>query len=316
MGNERPANFFDLQVNGYAGVDFNADDLTDEQLHHACERLAADGADGILATLITDDVGRMTGRLARLAAMRAESEPARRIIAGFHVEGPFINETDGFRGAHPREFVRPADVDDTKRLLDAGGGLVRLVTLAPEQDAGLTVTQMLADTGVVVSAGHSNASVDQLHAAVDAGLTMFTHLGNGCPLQLPRHDNIIQRVLSFRDRLWITFIADGVHIPFFALGNFLRLVGADRAIVVTDAMAAAGLGPGKYRLGRRELAVGEDMIARTPEGHLAGSTADMPRMAANLRRHLGLSDDTVRCLTSINPKRAIMLATSPEASEA
>ena len=313
MGNERPGSFFDLQVNGYAGVDFNADDLTDEQLHHACERLADDGADGILATLITDDVGRMTGRLARLAAMRAESELARRIISGFHVEGPFINEADGFRGAHPREFVRPADVDDAKRLLDAGGGLVRLVTLAPERDAGLAVTRMLAETGAVVSAGHCDASIDELRAAVDAGLTMFTHLGNGCPLQLPRHDNIIQRVLSFRDRLWITFIADGVHIPFFALGNLLRIVGPERAIVVTDAMAAAGLGPGKYRLGQRELTVGEDMIARTPEGHLAGSTAHMPRMAANLQRHLELSDDVVRRLTSINPKRAIMLDSSPEA---
>jgi len=198
-------------------------------------------------------------------------------------------------------------------VIYAGGGLVRLVTLAPERDAGLAVTQMLADTGVVVSAGHCDASVDELRAAVDAGLTMFTHLGNGCPLQLPRHDNIIQRVLSFRDRLWIAFIADGVHIPFFALGNFLRIVGPERAIVVTDAMAAAGLGPGKYRLGRRELTVGDDMIARAPEGHLAGSTAGMPRMAANLRRRLSMSDDTVRRLTSINPKRAIMLGTSPEA---
>ena len=83
-----------------------------------------------------------------------------------------------------------------KRLLDAAGGLTKVVTLAPERDPGFRVTRMLARKNVIVSAGHSDASVDQLQAAIDAGLAMFTHLGNGCPMQMHRHDNIIQRVLS------------------------------------------------------------------------------------------------------------------------
>lgn len=306
MSDQTQRGFFDLQVNGYAGVDFNTDDLTDEQVHLACARLADDGVDGILATLITDDVARMAGRIERLVAIRRQDPLVRRIVVGFHVEGPFINEGDGFRGAHPRRFIRPADTDATRRLLDAGAGLVRLVTLAPERDAGLAVTRLCADAGAVVAAGHSDASLDELRAAVDAGLSVFTHLGNGCPLTMPRHDNIIQRVLSLGEDLRITFIADGAHIPLFALGNFLSLAG-DRAAIVTDAMAAAGLGPGTYRLGDREVVVGDDMIARGPGGYLAGSATTMARSAANLRQDMGLPHDAVRRLTSTNPRRMIGL---------
>jgi len=305
MSDQDPPGFFDLQVNGYAGVDFNGDDLSGEQLHRACERLAADGVDGILATLTTDDVPRLAGRLERLAALREQDPLARRTIAGVHVEGPFISPVAGFRGAHPQRFIHPADVDEARRLLDAGAGLVRMVTLAPECDAGLAVTRLCADAGVVVAAGHCDPALDELRAAIDAGLTVFTHLGNGCPLEMPRHDNVIQRVLSLGGSLWLTFIADGAHIPLFALGNFLALAGRDRAAVVSDAVAAAGLGPGTYRLGRREVVVGDDMIVRGPDGYLAGSGVTMARSAANLREHLGLSDDTVRRLTSTNPRRAI-----------
>ena len=101
-----------------------------------------------------------------------------------------------------------------------------------------------------MSAGHCNASRDELRAAIDAGLSMFTHLGNGCPRTLDRHDNIIQRALGLRNRLTLCFIGDGVHVPYPALGNYLQLAGIDRAIVVTDAMAAARLRPGSYTLAR------------------------------------------------------------------
>lgn len=307
MNDRAQHGLFDLQVNGFAGVDFNAEALTGEQVHRACERLADDGADGVLATLITDDVARMAGRLERLAALRESDPLVGRVIAGFHVEGPFINAAEGFRGAHPRRFIRPADADAARRLLDAGGGQVKLLTLAPECDERLAVTRLCAAAGVTVAAGHTDVSLERLRAAIDAGLSVFTHLGNGCPLSMGRHDNILQRVLALRERLWITVIADGVHIPFFVLGNILALAGEARAVIVSDAMAAAGLGPGTYRLGDRDVVVGDDMIARGEGGYLAGSTATMSSMAANLREHLGLSDEAVRRLTSVNPRRAIGL---------
>ena len=132
--------FFDLQVNGYMGVDFNADALSAEQLSKACEHLRADGVDGILATIITDDVDRMAARVRNLARARAEVPLAQMLVRGIHLEGPFINETPGYVGAHPARAVRPASVAAIEPLVDAGEGLVRLVTLAPGRDAGMQTT--------------------------------------------------------------------------------------------------------------------------------------------------------------------------------
>jgi len=300
--------FFDLQVNGYGGVDFNRDDLSAEGLHQACCALEADGVAGILATIITDDLDRMSRRLANLAALRDQDPLARRIIAGVHIEGPFVNESPGYRGVHPPKAIRPADVAAMGALLDAAAGLTRIVTLAPERDGGFKVIGMLAERGVIPSAGHCDSTLDQFRGAIDAGLTMFTHLGNGCALEIDRHDNIIQRVLSLRDRLWISFIADGVHIPDFALGNYLRAAGMERSIVVSDAVAAAGAGPGRYTLAEREVVVASDRVTHVQaNGQLIGSTTPMRQVATRLADRLGLSAEDVRRLTVTNPRRAIAL---------
>jgi N-acetylglucosamine-6-phosphate deacetylase len=297
--------FFDLQVNGYGGVDFNQDNLNAADLHRACERLEDDGVIGILATIITDDVSAMSRRLSVLTALRERDPVVQRIIQGIHIEGPFLNEADGFRGAHPLDAIRPADVDSMARLLDAAGGLTRVVTLAPERDAAMAVTGFLASQGIVVSAGHTDATIEDLHRAIDAGLSMFTHVGNGCPMLMHRHDNIVQRALSVADRLWLCFIADGAHVPFTALGNYLRLAGYDRSIVVTDAIAPAGLGPGRYKFGRWDLMVGEDMVSRAPDrSHFVGSGITMKQSAGNLHKSLGLSDTMIRKLTLDNPRAA------------
>ena len=301
-----PAQSFDLQVNGYAGVDFNRDGLTADDLHAACVSLETDGVAGILATIITDHVELMCGRLARLAALRASDPLAARLIAGIHIEGPFLSETAGYRGAHPADAIRIADTDTMALLLDASAGTARLVTLAPERDPRFAVTRMLAGMGIVVSAGHCDPTLDQLRGAMDAGLTMFTHLGNGCPMHLHRHDNVVQRVLSVADRLWVCFIADGVHVPFVALGNYLRLVGLDRAIVVTDSIAAAGLGPGRYTLGRQDVVVDEALVAWAPDrSHFVGSAISMVESQRRLRESLGLTDSAIRRLTWENPRQAL-----------
>ena len=298
--------FFDLQVNGYAGVDFNQDGLTADDLHRACERLDADGVGGFLATIITDDLDAMCRRLSTLAALRGRDPLAQRLIAGFHIEGPFLNEADGYRGAHPRDAIRPASLDSMTRLLDAAAGLTRVVTLAPERDGGFAVTRMLATRGIVVSAGHTDATLDELRGAIDAGLSMFTHVGNGCPMHMHRHDNIVQRALSLADRLWLCFIADGAHVPFVALGNYLRMAGEDRVVIVSDAIAPAGLGPGRYTLGRWDIVVDDDMVPRAPDrSHFVGSGITMRQNADNLRLALNLPQATVRRLTSDNPRSVI-----------
>lgn len=299
---------FDLQVNGYAGGDFCSESLTAEQLHRACEALHEDGVDGILATVITDSVDRLAAKLANLARLREADPLASELIAGIHLEGPFLNRETGYIGAHPAEAVVPADVESTKRLLEAAGGLIRLVTLAPENDPDFATTRFLAREGITVSAGHCNPSLDELKGAVDAGLTMFTHLGNGCPVDLPRHDNIIQRVLALRDRLWICFIPDGAHIPFFALRNYLDLVGLDRSILVTDAIGAARLGPGRYELSGMEVDVDAHGVARKPGSpNLAGSTVTMPQIRANLTEHFGYGESEMTVLLDRNPRSALRM---------
>lgn len=298
--------YVDLQVNGYQGADFNVDPLSAESLHLACQHLEADGVAGILATIVTDTMERMTGRLARLVSLRQADRLARRIIQGIHIEGPFISAVPGYVGAHPVSATRPARIDPMERLLEAAGGLTRIVTLAPECDPQLAVTRLLAKQAIRVAAGHCNPTLDELDAALDAGLSMFTHLGNGCPLELPRHDNIIQRVLSRADRLWISFIADGVHIPWPALGNYLAVVGMERAVVVTDAIHAAGLGPGRYAQDGQELVVdAEGGTWSADHSHLMGASTTMPQVEAHLKQKLGLTDQQITALTSENPQRLL-----------
>lgn len=300
--------FFDLQVNGYAGVDFNGDKSTTADIEGMCQRLERDGVGGILATVITAPLADMTSRIHRIVEAREASPRIRAMIAGLHIEGPFLNPEEGYRGAHDPQSIRLPRLDDVKRLHDACGGLMKMLTLAPEYDMDLKATRWLAGQGVVVSAGHCNPSMDTLEAAADAGLTLCTHVGNGCPMQMPRHDNIIQRILSLRERLTLCFIADGVHIPFFALGNYLRACGLDRAVVVTDAMEAAGMGPGLYGIGKFRVLVGEDLAAWAPDrSHLVGSAGTMRRTADNLRSKLGISSADVRRLTRDNPRRLLGL---------
>ena len=147
-----------------------------------------------------------------------------------------------------------------------------------------------------------------MRGAIDAGLRLYTHVGNGCPLLMHRHDNIIQRVISLHKELTLCFIADGVHIPFFALGNYLRACGYENAVVVTDAMQAAGMGPGLYGIGDFQVLVGEDLAAWAPDkSHLVGSAGTMVRSDENLRTKVGLSEAQVRLLTVENPRRVIGL---------
>jgi N-acetylglucosamine-6-phosphate deacetylase len=298
--------YFDLQVNGYAGVDFNLDDLTAEDLQQACAKLKQDGVQGILATIITADRSRMISRLQRIVQLRERNPFIKDIIYGIHLEGPFLNKEAGYHGAHNPKWIFNGNTEVMKKLLDAAGGLTRIVTLAPEVDKGFLVTKMLAQNGIVVSAGHSNASLDVLNGALDNGLSMFTHLGNGCPINMDRHDNIIQRVLSLKEKIWKTFIADRIHIPPFALKNYLELSGIDKSIIVTDAMAAASIDPGKYTLGGIDLEVGSDGIVKRPdEPHFSGSSITMQQSRQILLDRLNLSNEVINKMQYDNPRLAI-----------
>jgi N-acetylglucosamine-6-phosphate deacetylase len=298
----------DLQLNGYRGLDFGAADLTQKRLAGICRAYRADGGGRFLATVITDALPLLEHRIGALADCLEADATIRETVAGIHVEGPFISAERGFVGAHPPEHACAATPDAMERLLDAGRGHVRMVTLAPERDPGFRTISLLASRGVLVAGGHCDPSLELLRESCAAGLSCFTHLGNACPHLLPRHDNILHRVLACEELPFVTLIADGVHLPPFLLGAMLRWLGPDRAIVVSDATAAAGMGMGTFQLGGQTVVIGEDNAAWSADRtHLVGSTATLFQLRRVLA-DVGQTDAAIDRLLAINPARALAAA--------
>ena len=262
----------DPQVNGFAGIDFQRDDLTAGQLLAATRALRASGCTRFLLTLITDAWPKLIRRLTRLRRLREENEELRRAIAGWHIEGPFLSSEPGFHGAHNPALMldpSPGHIRELRACTDADP---LLLTMAPERTGALQAIAVAKSLGAKVSLGHTNASSEILRQAIQAGATGFTHLGNACPQQLDRHDNILWRALD-TPGLNISLIPDQIHVSpaLFRLVH-RALSGAEAIYHTTDAMAAAGAPPGHYSLGGLQVEVGADQIVRQPGGsNYAGS---------------------------------------------
>jgi N-acetylglucosamine-6-phosphate deacetylase len=286
---------FDLQVNGFGGVDFNAPDLIADRVHEAIERMRATGVTRCLPTLITSSFDRFTAN-ARVLARLSD-----RAIAGIHMEGPYLCPEDGPRGAHPREHIAPPDVDDFRRRQDAADGRIALVTLAPERPGALALIEHLAASGVRVAIGHSAATTADIAAAIAAGATLATHLGNGCAQLLPRHPNAIWDLLA-ADGVLASLIVDGHHLPAATVKAMVRAKGPRRTILVTDAIAAAGCAPGQYSIGAVACALDDDGRVSLPgTPYLAGSGLTLDRAIGNTVRFTGLSIDEVIPMASTIP---------------
>lgn len=254
---------FDLQVNGFAGVDFQQDNVTVDQLLAATRALQASGCASYLLTLITDEWPRLIARLKRLRQLRLSSPELERAIAGWHVEGPFLSAEPGFHGAHnPALMLDPAP-DYIRELRATTETDPLLLTLASERPGALEAIALATSLGVRVSLGHTNAPVEILREAVGAGATGFTHLGNACPQQLDRHDNILWRVLDTRG-LTVSLIPDQIHVSPGLFRLIHRALPGDSICYITDAMAAAGAPPGCYTIGSLNVVAGEDQIVRQP----------------------------------------------------
>jgi N-acetylglucosamine-6-phosphate deacetylase len=299
--------FIDLQVNGFAGVDFNDPKSPLEQIGKALDAILATGVTRCLPTVITGPPGEMLASLRNLHRAKI-SLPRGRVIAGFHVEGPHIDAADGPRGAHPAACVRPPDLDEFARWQDATGGNIRLVTLSPHWPDAPSYIASLTKAGVVVSIGHTGANWEQIAAAVDAGALLSTHLGNAAHKSLPKFPNYLLDQMA-EDRLSASFIADGIHLDDTFLQVALRAKTVARTILVTDAAAPAGATPGHYRLGELEVELTPDnrvVLAGTTK--LAGSSLRMDAAITNLMRIGKLAlRDAVRTAT-INPARLLGLS--------
>lgn len=280
---------FDLQVNGFAGIDFQNPALRKSELEFACMQLRAHGVSGFLFTIITAPIGQLCHQMEQVMRWRQESSLIRDMVEGIHLEGPFISDVDGFRGAHPRHAVCDPTPDFLKRLTSLAGELLRLVTLAPERKGAIEAIREFREAGVTVALGHTDANEREIDLAIGAGASLCTHLGNGVPQMLHRHENVINRLLA-RDELTACFIPDGVHVPFTVLKNYVRAKGWARTLFTTDCMAAAAAPSGVYGLGELELIVGSDRIVRQPNGTgFAGSSLTPDKAVMNVQEQFGIS---------------------------
>jgi N-acetylglucosamine-6-phosphate deacetylase len=266
---------FDLQVNGYSGIDFQQDDLTVDDLLCAARRLRAAGCARFLLTVITDDWHRLTGRLRHLRWARSQSAELHAAIAGWHIEGPFLSPEPGFHGAHRPSLMCDPAPEHILELRTITGEDPVLLTVAPERAGALKAISLAVANGMRVSLGHTNASAETLRQAMRMGATAFTHLGNGCPRELDRHDNILWRVLDLSG-LVVGLIPDQIHVSPGLFRLVHRVLGPESIYFTADAMSAAGMPPGRYKLGKLELEVGPDQIVRQPGSSLFAGSALRP----------------------------------------
>lgn len=295
--------FIDIQVNGFAGVDYNDPAAPPHEIARSIRALFATGVTRFYPTVITGAPDDMLAALRNLARA-GEVLPEGAAIDGFHVEGPHICPEDGPRGAHPRRWVRPPDFDEFRRWQDAASGRIRMVTLSPEWPEAPRYIERVASAGIVAAIGHTNADTRQIAGAVAAGATLCTHLGNGSHGTLPRHPNYIWDQLA-EDRLMAGFIVDGIHIDSNFLRVALRAKTVARSVLVTDASMPAGAAPGRYRLGEQDLELRPDgRVVLAGSDRLAGSALRLDRGIDNLMRMADLSlADAVRMAT-VNAARA------------
>jgi len=270
----------DIQINGFAGVDFNRTIESDDAWRHAASQLYAHGCTGFLIALITNAEEGYRKLLPDLTG-RINLDP--RNCLGFHMEGPWLNPDPGYRGAHRAEWMQKPSLRLLNEWWAIAGPLLKLITLAPEIDpeASAQVIRAGVEKQIQFFLGHSGAMGETLVAALQAGAVGWTHLGNAVPATVPKFENVILHTLA-QPGLMASLIPDGLHLPPHAFRALARALEeghhTPRLLLTTDAMAGAATGkPGAYTLGEVQVEVGADGSARLPtagagSGRLAGST--------------------------------------------
>ena len=273
---------FDLQVNGYTGVDFNSTQITADALDHALHAMWQTGVTQCLPTIITAPADLLADRLAALDHAVAASRFGTIMVPGYHLEGPFLSPEEGYAGCHPPSAMLAADPALVERLEAPLRHPLLMLTIAPERPGALDLIGWARQRGKIVALGHTAALAEEIAAAVDAGARLSTHLGNGLRRMLPKFDNPLIAQLA-EDRLCASFIADGIHIPPPALKVLLRAKTIERSILVTDATAAAAAPPGQYQLAGMPIEHTADGSVRAPGGTvLAGSSLRLDQAVRNL----------------------------------
>lgn len=302
--------FFDLQVNGYGGFDFNQatwgrENEVSNDPEPLMMKLMESGTALVCPTFVTNSHDAIVVAMRKLASFLNANPVNAAAVPGFHLEGPYMSHEDGPRGAHPLEHVRDPDWEEFQRFQEAAEGRIRLCTLAPERPGALQFIEKLTLSGVVVALGHTAAVPEIIRDAVLAGARLSTHLGNGAHSMLRRHPNYIWEQLAC-DELYASIITDGHHLPASVAKAMARVKGAERLALVSDAVALGGLSPGVYADGRYEVLPGGKIVTvGTP--YLAGAGHLLDVCIANALRFTDLTlAQVIGCVTAI-PARILGL---------
>lgn len=284
------AGWVDLQVNGHAGVSFCDETLTLDRVFEATGKLVAEGTVLFLPTVVTTPPEIMIHCLKVLGQACAHPDLNGR-LGGIHLEGPYLSPEPGAKGAHPPDCMHPPDLEEFNRFQEAAGGFIRLLTLAPELEGAPRFIEAVSSRGVICSAGHTLASYPDFRIAVEAGLRLGTHIGNGVPREVNRHDNPILSQLAIPD-IVPSMITDGFHLPEGFIRTVVSAKKSSGCFVVSDQTHLAGMPPGEYRLGVTPVVLEEDgFLHMRDEPYLAGSSRTMAECMEHLASLGFLEDD-------------------------
>jgi len=293
--------FIDTHIHGGAGSDVM--DGTAEALRKIAKYHARFGTTSMLATTTTESFDRTIQAVRAARAVIKEGTDGAQIV-GVHLEGPYINPER--RGAQNVEYVRSPSLAEFKQIVEESGNHVRIVTVAPEIKGAMELIAAIKNKGVVVSAGHSNASYAEMISAIRAGITHVTHIFNGMKEFHHREPGIVGAALTCRE-LTVSVIADGIHVHPTAIRLLFRAKGADHIFLITDAIRAAGMSDGTYELGGLTVTV-KNGVCRLRSGMLAGSTLTMNIAVKNTANFLGIPLSDALKMASTNAAKTIGFA--------
>ena len=293
--------FVDTHVHGGGGANFST--ASPAETSTAVELHLRHGTTTVVASLVTAGPAELIRQVGELA-----DEVRAGLIAGIHLEGPWLSTQRC--GAHQPSLMRDPDPAELDQVLAVGDGAIRMVTLAPERSGALAAVRRIVDAGAVAAVGHTEATYEQTQAAIAAGATVGTHLFNA---MRPIHTREPGPVIALLEdsRVTVELITDGVHVDPALYRHVTRSAGPDRVSLITDAMAAAGMADGAYRLGPLGVDVVDGVARVSGTDTIAGSTATMDCVFRFAVTHSGLPRDEALMLAvrqaSINPARALGL---------